>query len=1433
MDDPQPRQRPIHSLGGGDSGGLSTSGTVDLYGSSRIIRSKPLPPPLSLDKEPLKDDPLLASKLQDEMNMKHIKASFLIVLDRLRRTLRFDPIVPGTSGAEASRLKNEFSNVVDRHHAQIFNACGYYDWIRRNTEKAKGANDAIQKFECAELTSVVEKTNKRLKDLILREVIWTCAEQIRHCPQRLNQLFDNFSNSNENRQYYNHTKNKIIDVFLYKKKAPLPEFQEAMEEYKIFPPIIDPVEIKNGIDEFMKGDQDIIFDDIDDCGRWSQPKFSKTFVEIPGSSVVFLILKYLAGSIQLKLWTGVVLFFLYEFGTPIPSTTQKVGPVPAIRGFVIIDFIVNVVFLLNDWILRLCLTRQYRWSSMTHTLRARLALHLLQPVLTVVGVVVGLFIPTASKEPVTWLEAIDRSGYPILGMRVLLSCIPELFPFSPMVNTKPEGQPTKTKRCKFQWDSIVMRYLARLGFIALVIGLSSLYEWWLIVPTVSLLFKKPYCGDPNWGFMNATSYTQLNVHHYICMLSTVWLWWITVLSFIIDNGLVFILVMSLVGWIRGFKTQGRDRSNVEVKRTELMKQLSKRFITIGAKAITPLESVDVSLDDVDDAVDANDEEDEVDHDDGPKKALLPSVKNRLDSIKDVKFEELPPDLEGAKALWDWAVKYWMDLDLLSDTEHKHLLDTSKPIIETNLIASPDAEKHIAFFMSTLDVDPIYNYPFQDIPSVSIVIPVYSEKLMFSWDAGAAYSPKAEFEYLVAKFPEEWLNFTERIQRPPYNVPAEQATNLETFMFGYKMDSQLRDLVTNWLSMRDQYIYKCAYGACSAYDALVQLAMLEGKLPIEEARVKAKEKLQVILCVQLYQSRAVEQKGFRETIAHWLRTMPCLCIVFDYDGSKKGPPECEVIDKSYPFATCLLEWDFDQKCLVVRHAMPRKYPLRIKNIKDRFIQGKSMNQVYGMTYAFGNYIQVLDANQGAHATEYLKFSSLLRDFKANREEGPRYRIIGSREYIYTKNLGTVARCHAYQEWSFGTLVLRTYSDLGIRLHYGHPDVFHGPWATAHSGLSKVNPDINTSEDVFAGFQTMKCVENTKHVEHIQFQKGRETGLPQMSGFDKKISEGNVGLLRSRDVYHLMERLDFPTGFLMFQGVSGHFTTISLMMFSMKMYIMGLFLLSLSGASLKAFGGLTYSTEWIVHAGLITVVPLVVEFLVEYGIVLGTLRSLFFLPISTMIYLFQMQTKHAAFSSGIMTGAAAHIDTGRGLQIYRYSMARLFTYYASSHYMPTFFIMALTFAYYSLSYDLGGGTLPLIMIYVLCISILIAPQVFNPTIKGNDFQECLSEFMAFVIWVGKTEARIYLKDWIGLEKVKKEDSFSGMWLLNDMHNISKDMGGCVRSFFYHTMFFVFWSGVCETNPTTPRTCTTKTATPTPAPNRHPKDEFLISCQTSDLT
>lgn len=96
----------------------------------------------------------------------------------------------------------------------------------------------------------------------------------------------------------------------------------------------------------------------------------------------------------------------------------------------------------------------------------------------------------------------------------------------------------------------------------------------------------------------------------------------------------------------------------------------------------------------------------------------------------------------------------------------------------------------------------------------------------------------------------------------------------------------------------------------------------------------------------------------------------------------------------------------------------------------------------LTFADGQYIQVLDSNQGAQPTEFLKVPSLLKLFKEAEDGTVNYRIIGSREFIFTYRAGTVAESHALQEWSFGTLVLRTYSRLGIRLHYGHPDIFHG-------------------------------------------------------------------------------------------------------------------------------------------------------------------------------------------------------------------------------------------------------------------------------------------------------------------------------------------------------------------------------------------------------
>jgi hypothetical protein len=46
----------------------------------------------------------------------------------------------------------------------------------------------------------------------------------------------------------------------------------------------------------------------------------------------------------------------------------------------------------------------------------------------------------------------------------------------------------------------LVRMVARYVFNISVFGLCMLYEWFLIVPTISLLFKNIYCGDKNFDY---------------------------------------------------------------------------------------------------------------------------------------------------------------------------------------------------------------------------------------------------------------------------------------------------------------------------------------------------------------------------------------------------------------------------------------------------------------------------------------------------------------------------------------------------------------------------------------------------------------------------------------------------------------------------------------------------------------------------------------------------------------------------------------------------------------------------------------------------------------------------------------------------------------------------------------------------------------------
>jgi len=204
-------------------------------------------------------------------------------------------------------------------------------------------------------------------------------------------------------------------------------------------------------------------------------------------------------------------------------------------------------------------------------------------------------------------------------------------------------------------------------------------------------------------------------------------------------------------------------------------------------------------------------------------------------------------------------------------------------------------------------------------------------------------------------------------------------------------------------------------------------------------------------------------------------------------------------------------------------------------------------------------------------------------------------------------------------------------------------------------------------------------------------------------------------------------------------------------------------------------------------------LIVEFLVEYGPVIGILQSLFFLPVSTMIYLFQMQTKHDAFLKGVLTGKASHIDTGRGLAIYRVSMITLFKNFGQSHMYPIFYIIGLSIAYKALSGDEGGGTLPLIMIYFLCASVLFSPMIFNPKLLAGDFSDVTLDMYHFLVWIGKTENRLFLSEFSSLEQQKKVNSLLSHWIAVDYDNLAPHKADAIRGLIWHFVSLSFWLAI----------------------------------------
>ena len=129
-------------------------------------------------------------------------------------------------------------------------------------------------------------------------------------------------------------------------------------------------------------------------------------------------------------------------------------------------------------------------------------------------------------------------------------------------------------------------------------------------------------------------------------------------------------------------------------------------------------------------------------------------------------------------------------------------------------------------------------------------------------------------------------------------------------------------------------------------------------------------------------------------------------------------------------------------------------------------GKSDNQNHAVIFHRGEFLQLIDANQDNYLEECLKIRNVLAEFEtidmpAENPYGPAYNvfskapvaIVGSKEYIFSENIGILGDVAAGKEQTFGTMAARGMAQIGGKFHYGHPDFLNSVYMTTRGGVSK--------------------------------------------------------------------------------------------------------------------------------------------------------------------------------------------------------------------------------------------------------------------------------------------------------------------------------------------------------------------------------------------
>lgn len=711
----------------------------------------------------------------------------------------------------------------------------------------------------------------------------------------------------------------------------------------------------------------------------------------------------------------------------------------------------------------------------------------------------------------------------------------------------------------------------------------------------------------------------------------------------------------------------------------------------------------------------------------------------------------------------------------------------------------EALRRITFFAQSLSTPMPEVGSMNSMPSFTVLIPHYGEKITLTLKEiikeEEQYSHITMLEYLKQLHPFEWdcfvqdtKMFAEEFENSSSEVDLDFVKRLEDTSYhsvGYKVATPEYILRTRiWASLRSQTLYRTISGFMNYSRAIKLLYDVETNfkndedlkdeqlenIKLEEAAIMALRKFRIIASMQRLKGFNEEE---RESTEFLLRAYPELQIAYLLE-------ELDSVTGEIQFYSVLID---GSSAILESCERKPKYKIRLSG-NPILGDGKSDNQNHSLIFCRGEFIQLVDANQDNYLEECLKIRNVLAEFedishsesinpyscvdlKGTLYENP-VAIIGTREYIFSENIGILGDVAAGKEQTFGTLFARTLAHIGGKLHYGHPDFLNSVFMTTRGGVSKAQKGLHLNEDIYAGMNAIMRGGRIKHCEYMQCGKGRDLGFGSILNFTTKIGAGMGEQMLSREYFYLGTRLPLDRFLSFYYAHPGFHLNNVFIMLSIKLFLLvGVNLAVLTNEATicdydkhrpitdpkKPIGcyNLMPVVEWlkrcifsifIVFA--ISFVPLCVQELTERGFFKAFTRlAKHFASFSPLFEVFVCRIYAQSLVSDINVGGAKYIATGRGFATIRIPFSILYSRFASEslYFGAISFILVL---FTSISMWTG----PLLYFWVTIIGLLICPCLFNPNqFSWHDF---FLDYRDYVKWLHAGNTKFRKSAWIGYIK-----------------------------------------------------------------------------------